>query len=173
MQINSLFKISTLACAITLASCGGGDINLSSNVDNSVGDTTITNPAATVPVVTELPGKSNSVLGQSVSSALGFDVAVQVLDGQITTDMTLVASADSKPIFYAISGALEVMADATLTVEPGVVLFGQSGGDYVVVHRDAKIMAEGTKANPIILTSLEDVKGSYFSRSMGRSCHSW
>ncbi|MFB0980799.1 MAG: hypothetical protein QMC62_07780 [Alteromonadaceae bacterium] len=163
MQINSLFKISTLACAITLASCGGGDINLSSNVDNSVGDTTITNPAATVPVVTELPGKSNSVLGQSVSSALGFDVAVQVLDGQITTDMTLVASANSKPVFYAISGALEVVSGATLTVEPGVVLFGQSGGDYIVVHRDAKIMAEGTKANPIILTSLEDVKGEVTS----------
>ena len=163
MQINSLFKISTLACAITLASCGGGDINLSSNVDNSVGDTTITNPAATVPVVTELPGKSNSVLGQSVSSALGFDVAVQVLDGQITTDMTLVASANSKPVFYAISGALEVVSGATLTVEPGVVLFGQSGGDYIVIHRDANIMAEGTKTNPIILTSLEDVKGEVTS----------
>jgi len=159
MQMNSLFKISTLACAITLASCGGGDINLSSEVDNSVGDTTITNPAPTTPVVVDLPGKSSSVLGQEVSSALGFDVAVQVLDGQITSDMTLAASADSKPVFYAISGALEVMADATLTVEPGVVLFGQSGGDYVVVHRDAKIMAEGTKTKPIILTSLEDVKG--------------
>ena len=157
--MNSLFKISTLACAITLASCGGGDINLSSEVDNSVGDTTITNPAPTTPVVVDLPGKSSSVLGQEVSSALGFDVAVQVLDGQITSDMTLAASADSKPVFYAISGALEVMADATLTVEPGVVLFGQSGGDYVVVHRDAKIMAEGTKTKPIILTSLEDVKG--------------
>jgi hypothetical protein len=163
MQINSLFKISTLACAITLASCGGGDINLSSQVDNSVGDTTITNPAPTDPVVIDLPGKSSSVLGQDVSGALGFDVAVQVLDGKITTDMTLVASADSKPVFYAISGALEVLAGATLTVEPGVVLFGQSGGDYVVVHRDAKIMAEGTKTKPIILTSLEDVKGDVTS----------
>jgi hypothetical protein len=51
------------------------------------------------------------------------------------------------------------MANATLTIEPGVVLFGQSGNDYVVVHRDAKIMAEGEKTNPIIFTSLQDVKG--------------
>lgn len=157
--MKSLFKLSTLACVVTLASCGG-DINLSSDVDNSVGDTIITNP----PVVdtdtpVELPGKSSSALGQDVSSALGFDVTVQVLDGKISSDTTLVKSADSKPVFYAINGALEVVADTTLTIEPGVVLFGQSGSDYIVVHRDAKIMAEGEKTAPIILTSLQDVKG--------------
>jgi hypothetical protein len=65
MQMNSLFKISTLACAITLASCGGGDINLSSDVDNSVGDTNITNPTpATVNNEVELPGKTSSRSGK-------------------------------------------------------------------------------------------------------------
>jgi hypothetical protein len=60
---------------------------------------------------------------------------------------------------FAISGGLEVMAGATLTIDAGGVLFGQSGSDYLVVHRDAKVMAEGSKSKPIILTSLEDVKG--------------
>jgi hypothetical protein len=156
MQMNTLFKISTLACAITLAGCGGGDINLSSEVDNSVTTTTTGTPTATT---VTLVGTSSTILSQQASAQLGFDVLVQVINGQITEDTTLIASADNKPVFYAISGALEVMAGATFTVEPGVVLFGQSGRDYLVIHRDAKIMAEGTKQKPIIFTSLADIKG--------------
>ena len=49
--------------------------------------------------------------------------------------------------------------DVVLTIEPGAILFGQSGSDYLVIHRDAQIMAEGTKAKPIIMTSLQDVVG--------------
>lgn len=159
MHMKSLFKVSTIAGALMLAGCGG-DINLSSDVDNSVGDTNITNPATTTPTTTEdLAGKVSSALGLEVSTTLGFDVTVQVLDGQISEDTTLVASSSNTPVFYAISGALEVMAGATLTIEPGAVIFGQSGNDYLVVHRDANIMAEGTKAQPIIMTSLQDVKG--------------
>jgi len=160
MPMKHLFKMSVLSTAITLASCGG-DINLSSNVDNSVGDTNITNPAPTNPTPgLELPGKPNSALSAEVSAAIGFDVVVQTIDGQLTEDITLVAKAENgSPVFYAINGALEVMANATLNVDPGAVLFGQSGNDYVVVHRDAKIMAEGSKSQPIIMTSLQDVKG--------------
>ncbi|XQW84047.1 hypothetical protein ACOYR1_12970 [Thalassotalea piscium] len=159
MQIKSFFKISTIAGALILAGCGG-DINLESNVDNSVGDTNITNPTPTTPVTVELPGKASTALSNEVGGAVGFDVNVRILEGQVTEDTTLLASADGTPVFYAINGALEVMANATLTIEPGVVVFGQSGSDYMVVHRDADIMAEGTKTKPIIFTSLQDVKGS-------------
>jgi len=162
MQMKTLFQVSALTSALVLAGCGG-DINLSSDVDNSVGDTVtnITNPDTTATPLPDvvLPGKSNSALALEISAAIGFDVLVQVLDGTLTEDTTLVASSNNVPVFYAVSGGLEVMAGATLTVEPGTVLFGQSGNDYLVVHRDAKIMAEGTKANPIIMTSLQDVKG--------------
>lgn len=160
MRLQNIFKISAITGALILAGCGG-DINLNSSVDNSVGDTNIVNEGSTGgdTVTVELPGKVSSLLGQEVSSAVGFDVKVQILDGEITEDTTLVASADGVTVFYAISGALEVNAGATLTVEPGVVLFGQSGNDYLVVHRDAEIMAEGTQTNPIIMTSLQDVKG--------------
>ena len=165
---NKIFKFSALAAGLILAGCGG-DINLSSNVDNSVGDTIIENPV-TDPVEDDvvLPGNASTVLSTEVSAALGFDVQVQVLEGQITEDTTLVASSSSKPVFYAISGDLQVgTGDATadsstkieLTIEPGTVLFGQSGGDYLLIHRDAKINAEGSSTDPIIFTSLEDVKG--------------
>jgi hypothetical protein len=161
MQLKTLFKISTIAGALslTLAGCGG-DINLSSTVDNSVGDTNITNPGtSSSPTTVVLPGKGNTTLSNAVSAVIGYDVTVRTLDGQITEDTNLVASASGAPVFYAIKGPLEVMAGATLSIEPGVVLFGQEGGDYIVVHRDAKIEAVGTASKPIIFTSLQDVKG--------------
>ncbi|MBA6223816.1 hypothetical protein H4J51_10150 [Colwellia sp. MB02u-18] len=158
MHIKNLFKISTIAGALILTGCGG-DINLSSDVDNSAGDNVINNPAPSTPINVALPGKTNSALSGQVSQVIGFDVNVQTLDGEISEDMTLVASTNGAPVFYAISGPLEVKAGATLSIEPGVVLFGQSGGDYLVVHRDAKIDASGTSTKPIIFTSLQDVIG--------------
>ena len=174
MQTTNKFKLSILATALTLGlSACGGDINLSSEVDNSVGDTVVNNPDVSNPTTdVDLKGKPNTQLSNEVSAALGFDVQVQVLDSKFTEDTTLVASANGKPVMYAISGALEVGGDGeqvsgarnvandiVLTIEPGVVLFGQSGNDYLVVHRDAKIIAEGTQSKPIIMTSLQDVKG--------------
>ena len=180
MKLNMLFKRNaTNAAIVTVLSLGlgacGGDINLESNVDNSVGDTIINNENPASPGVVPdvvLPGKANTALSTEVSTQLGFDVQVQVLDSNIEQDTTLVASADGTPVMYAISGALEVGGvsaqtgqvrdvanNITLSIEPGTVIFGQSGNDYLVVHRDAKIMAEGTKSQPIIMTSLQDVKG--------------
>lgn len=170
MQTKKNFKLSVIATALSLGlTACGGDINLSSEVDNSVGDTNITNPAPTNPdpdTGVELPGKANTALSTEVSAALGFDVQVQILDSKIEEDTTLVASQNGKPVMYAINGALEVGnstprsdSSVTLTVEPGVVMFGQSGNDYLVVQRDGKIMAEGTQSKPIIMTSIQDVKG--------------
>lgn len=175
MKLNKIFKHSATNVAIVtalslgLAACGG-DIKLESNVDNSVGDTVITNPenptTPTTPSV-DLPGQSNSALSTQVSAAMGFDVQVQVLDTRITESTTLVAQdSNGKTIMYALSGGVDVGGlstrsadDVVLTIEPGTVVFGQSGNDYLVIHRDAKIMAEGTQSSPIIMTSLQDVQG--------------
>jgi hypothetical protein len=81
------------------------------------------------------------------------------LTGDITTNVTLAAGAD-----YVLSGRVRVGVDnttsATLTVQPGVTIYGKSGADFLVVTRGSKIMAEGTAANPITMTSVQDVIGS-------------
>jgi hypothetical protein len=81
------------------------------------------------------------------------------LSGTITTNVTLKAGAD-----YVLNGAVKIGNDnansATLTIEPGVRVFGKSGADYLVIARGSKINAEGTQADPITFTSLQDAIGS-------------
>ena len=155
MKLSGLFKVSLLASAITLAGCGGGDINI--NVEETVTPPTPTDPT-TPPVTTDLPGEYSQSLSTEVSAALGRDVKVQVLSGVITEDTTL-----STDAFWALEGAVFVGNDkadsATLTIEPGAVVFGNNGSDYIVVSRDSKIEATGTKNDPIIFTSKQDVVG--------------
>ncbi len=45
----------------------------------------------------------------------------------------------------------------TLTIEPGVTIFGESGADFMVVNRGSMIDARGTEAQPIIFTSGNDI----------------
>lgn len=48
-------------------------------------------------------------------------------------------------------------ASGTLTIEPGVTLFGSSGLDYVVVNRGSRMNAVGSVARPIVFTSRADI----------------
>ena len=81
------------------------------------------------------------------------------LTGDITSNVTLAAGAD-----YVLSGRVRIGVDnttsATLTVQPGVTIYGKSGADFLVVTRGSKIIADGTAANPITMTSVQDVIGS-------------
>ncbi|MDQ9090064.1 hypothetical protein RC083_00515 [Pseudoalteromonas haloplanktis] len=156
MKLSGLFKVSLVAAAISLAGCGGGDINI--NVEENVTEPTTPTDPTTPPVSTDLPGEYSQSLSNEVSTALGRDVTVQVLSGVITEDTTLTTDA-----FWALDGAVFVGNDkadsATLTIEPGAVVFGNNGSDYLVVSRDSKIEATGTKNDPIIFTSKQDVVG--------------
>ena len=62
-------------------------------------------------------------------------------------------------------------ASATLTIEPGVTVFGESGNDYLVVTRGSKINAVGTSSAPIIMTGRQDILGEadiVNTRGLGR-----
>jgi len=62
---------------------------------------------------------------------------------------------------YLMNGFIRVMPGATLTVEPGTVIYGKIGSKAsLIVRQGAKLMAEGTALKPIVFTSEYSKPGS-------------
>jgi hypothetical protein len=172
MELMNIFRASAIATALVLAGCGGdiniseGDIN-NSTTDNSV----INNPSTPTTPVTPttpddtMPGEASSFLSSQVSAALGKTVEVRSISGRLVAsdadasgNITL-----SNDTVWALEGAVFVGNDkadsVNLVIEPGTIIFGRSGSDYLVVSRGSDIEAVGTAAEPIIMTSFNDVVG--------------
>lgn len=74
--------------------------------------------------------------------------------GTIRADQTW-----SKDYVYRLRGYVYVTGGATLTIEPGTkIVSNKDSAGVLVIYRDAKIMADGTAANPIVFTSAESNK---------------
>ena len=75
-----------------------------------------------------------------------------ILNGTITKDTLL-----TNDRVWEIAGSLVVTNNANLKIEPGTVILGRHGGgaetSYLVIDKNSKIYAEGTKSSPIIFTS--------------------
>ncbi|HYG27158.1 MAG TPA: hypothetical protein VD906_09640 [Caulobacteraceae bacterium] len=56
----------------------------------------------------------------------------------------------------------------TLTIEPGVTLFGSAGLDYLLVNRGSRLLADGTVGQPIVFTSRQDLEGTAGADTMGQ-----
>ncbi|WP_103867242.1 hypothetical protein [Aquimarina sp. I32.4] len=79
--------------------------------------------------------------------------ATEVLEGQITQDITLKSSE-----VYELRGGVSVVDGVTLTIEAGAkIVAGDVGGvfSYLAIEQGAKIMAEGTVTQPIVFTSIK------------------
>lgn len=78
-----------------------------------------------------------------------------VVSSNITTNTTW-----TKDKVYELGARVVVENGATLTIEPGTVIKGQSGtgasARALIIARGGKIMAEGTASEPIIFTSTRD-----------------
>ncbi len=66
----------------------------------------------------------------------------------------------TKDVVWVLNGRVIVDAGATLTIEPGTIIKGAPGqgalSSVLLVAAGATIMAEGTAAEPIVFTALED-----------------
>jgi len=172
MILMNIFRASAIATALVLAGCGGdiniseGDIN-NSTTDNSVinNPSTPTSPGTPTTPVDTLPGEASSFLSSQVSAALGKTVEVRSISGRLVasdadTSGNITLSNDT---VWALEGAVFVGNDkadsVNLVIEPGTIIFGRSGSDYLVVSRGSDIEAVGTAAEPIIMTSFNDVVG--------------
>jgi hypothetical protein len=79
-----------------------------------------------------------------------------VLAGDITSDITLTADKD-----YTLKGFVRVKSGATLTIDPGVTVYGENSSiGSLIVQPGGRIKAEGTADNPIIFTSEFNKDGS-------------
>lgn len=82
-----------------------------------------------------------------------FAVVEDIVDitGNIESDRRLTNNK-----LYRIKGVVFVRNGATLTIDPGTVIIGQPGSEppsVLVITRNGKIRAEGTRSRPIIMTS--------------------
>ena len=83
----------------------------------------------------------------------GVGANVVVVSNDITTNTTWT----SNNVYYC-SGIIHVRNDATLTIQAGTVIRGNSSGQPadnfgLIITQGSKIIAEGTAANPIVFTS--------------------
>lgn len=80
----------------------------------------------------------------------------------IDKDLTLVASK-----IYGIDKKVLVTNGATLTIEPGTTLAGCSLFSVLVISRNSRIIARGTKQRPITFTSQIDLLGFSSQKGVG------
>lgn len=72
-----------------------------------------------------------------------------VLEGNITSNRTLTSNNR-----YLLRGFVRVQAPATLTIEPGTIIFGENTTQgALIIKPGAKINAVGTATSPIVFTS--------------------
>ncbi|MHC1737623.1 MAG: T9SS type A sorting domain-containing protein [Ignavibacteriaceae bacterium] len=80
---------------------------------------------------------------------LNFASAQIVVQGDITNDLTLTSSNT-----YLLRGFVRIKSGATLTVQPGTVIYGENSSQgSLIVQPGGRIIADGTKENPIVFTS--------------------
>ena len=81
-----------------------------------------------------------------------------VLDSDITENVTLETGKT-----YTLNGGVHVKSGATLTIQPGVTIVAQHDEtvDYILIEQGAKIDAQGTAAQPIVMTSEKREAGAW------------
>lgn len=85
-------------------------------------------------------------------------------------------------VVYSLAGRVQVGTDCgpdpaaplggcqtgQLTIDPGVVVFGSGGLDFLIVNRGSRIFAEGTPNSPVIFTSRQNIEGTASADSIGQ-----
>ncbi|MFC4254855.1 hypothetical protein ACFOWT_05460 [Croceibacterium xixiisoli] len=162
-----LISLPLMFAAALLGSCGGSD-------DSSGGPTPGPTPGPTDPTPT---GPAANCPDQFINDGVIGNLRSCVLPDRILQNLTLPRRDGT---IYSISGRVEIGRDVggdgrdpggvpvTLSVEPGVVVFGSGGLDYLVVNRGSRLEAVGTRDAPIVFTSRSNVEGLATDDSQGQ-----
>ena len=115
----------------------------------------------------------------------GTTESAQTIDGQrvcqitgnITSDVRLTRGSIYElvgPVFVGVDRGADPASplpsgiEASLTIDPGVTIFGTAGSDYIVVARGSQIFSNGTSAAPVIMTARSDVEGTVGANDRGQ-----
>ncbi len=126
---------------------------------------TITGPTGTWRVC-RLPSliRTSSTLPKIAGVLYAIDGRVNVgCDGGFTAPA---ASFTSSTV--GCTAAITADTNVTLTIEPGVILYGATGQSWLAVNRGNRIAAAGTSTRPIIFTSRDNVLGLNNETSQGQ-----
>lgn len=172
------------ACgADNIASPGsGGDITINYPSDGSTSTPTPT-PTATVTPATGCPTIADPqglTDGGTITGPTG-EYRVCSLPTQVQKSITLPKIAG---LVYELPGRVDVGCDrgpsessvpascsispVTLTIDPGVIVYGGTGVSWLAVNRGNKIHAVGTASQPIIFTSRDNILGLNTENSSGQ-----
>ncbi|MDQ7043066.1 MAG: hypothetical protein Q9M34_05990, partial [Sulfurimonas sp.] len=132
------FKLITLSLAATVAlsmtGCGGSDT------------TTAPTTTPTVAPATSVEVDCSNVTYEIPSSL--------TLSGDISTNTHLTADK-----IWSLDGLVKIKGGTCLKIDPGTTIASPKGKNFMVVLKNAKIIAEGTAAAPIIFTTDTNVTG--------------
>lgn len=111
------------------------------------------------PAPNSCPAGTVMISGGGLSGGKG----LCLLEGTYTSDLHLTSNFD-----YVLSGGVFIGGDnsgsASLTIDAGTWIYGQSGADFLVINRGSKIHANGSPLAPIVMTSANDAEADYSTR---------
>lgn len=181
----SMILMTTASCA-ALAACGADDIASPGTGGNvTINNTTppappppppppaptLVTPATGCPTILDPQGLTDS--GTVTNATLG-TYRVCTLPARLNVSSTLTRVPG---LLYRLGGRVDIGTDqgpastnnvVTLTIDPGVVVYGGTGVSWLNVNRGNRISAVGTAAAPIVFTSRDNVLGLNTDDSIGQ-----
>lgn len=118
-----------------------------------IASVTIPNEPGMHTLVVQLRDYTGTRVLKSAYAKVGVVTEQVTVSAPITTNTTWVNTKS-----YLISGIVTVKNNATLTIEPGTIVMGAAGSQppsALLVTREGKLAAEGTKSRPVVLTSAQ------------------
>lgn len=85
----------------------------------------------------------------------GFNIVDQIVE--VIADVASNATWTSNNAYFINNRAIFIQSGAALTIEPGTLVLGTGQNSALVVAKGGKILARGTKARPIVMTSVNPV----------------
>jgi len=180
---NSKTLLMTLAAAFALSACGGGSDNVASPGEGAFPPPPSTTPPPTTPPTTPPPTTPPPTAAECPDGTTDVGEVAGLSNCQLPSRIIgelLLPRIDG--LVYSINGRTDIGEDmggdaanpapqarkGTLTIEPGVTVFGSAGADFLMVNRGSQIFAEGTDTAPIVFTSRESVEGTTDIDSIGQ-----